>query len=46
MALDENETWNNVCFHREHKFEEKTLYAVTSTELFKLIQVYILFSVL
>lgn len=23
MVLDENETWNNVCFHREHKFEGK-----------------------
>lgn len=21
MGLDENETWNNICFYREHKFE-------------------------
>lgn len=23
MVLDENETWNNICFNHEHKFEEK-----------------------
>lgn len=46
MGLDENETWNNICFYHEHKFEGKTLYTVSSTELFKLLPVYVLFSVL
>lgn len=47
MGFDENETWNNICLYHEDKFEEKNpLYTVSSTELFKLIPVYILFSVL
>lgn len=44
MGLDENET--TFAFIMSTNLREKTLYTVSSTELFKLIPVYVLFSVL
>lgn len=46
MGLDENELEITFACILSTNLREKTLYTVSSTELFKLIPVYVLFSVL